>query len=69
MGDDRYDGQMRFDCMLLEVMFLGTAGSNSSCVTDLKKMKLNWPFSSSQPKDFPMQHCTGSHPQALKAKA
>lgn len=67
MGVDRYDGQIRFGCVLLEIMFLRTAGSNSS-VTHLKKMKLNWPFSS-QPKDFPMQHCTDSHPQALKAKA
>lgn len=68
MGVDRYNGQIRFDCVLLEFVFLRTAGSKSSCVTHLKKMKLNWPFSSSQPKDFPMQHCTDSHPQALKAK-
>lgn len=69
MGVDRYDGQIRSDCVLLEIMFLRTAGSNSSCVRHLKKMKLNWPISSSQPKDFPVQHCSGSYPQALKAKA
>lgn len=69
MGVDKYDGQIRCDCVLLEIMFLRTAGSNLSCVTHLKKMKLNWPFSSSQPKHFPMQHCTDSHPQASKAKA
>lgn len=37
MSVDRYDGQIRFDCILLEIMFLRTAGSNSSYVTHLKK--------------------------------
>lgn len=55
MGVDRYNGQIRFDCVLLEFVFLRTAGSKSSCVTHLKKMKL-------------MQHCPDSYPRALKAK-